>query len=134
MYAIRSYYANMRAYLFWAVRDWLNPANSKGACLPFDSELMEEATEIRWKFRSDGKIIIEPKEDIKKRLKRSTDKFDALARITSYNVCYTKLLRIRTCRSISRYTCQNHIIRRYIDRKISLILPAFFPNWLVCLL
>jgi len=72
-------FANMRAYLFWAVRDWLNPANSKGACLPFDSELMEEATEIRWKFRSDGKIIIEPKEDIKKRLKRSTDKFDALA-------------------------------------------------------
>ncbi len=47
--------------------------------MPPDEELLEEATEIKWKFQSNGKIIIEPKEDIKARLKRSTDKFDALA-------------------------------------------------------
>ena len=47
--------------------------------IPPDEEFSEEATEIRWSFRSDGKIVIEPKEDIKKRLGRSTDKFDALA-------------------------------------------------------
>lgn len=72
-------FVNMRAYLFWCVRDWLNPKNETGAMLPPDSQLAEEATEIRWSFRSDGKIIIEPKEDIKKRLGRSPDKFDALA-------------------------------------------------------
>lgn len=72
-------FCNMRAYLFWAVRDWLDPKNATGAMLPPDSRLMEEATEIRWFFRSDGKIQIEPKEDIKKRLGRSTDRFDALA-------------------------------------------------------
>lgn len=72
-------FVNMRAYLFWCVRDWLNPKNETGAMLPPDSQLAEEATEIRWYFRSDGKIIIEPKEDIKKRLGRSPDKFDALA-------------------------------------------------------
>lgn len=72
-------FINMRAYLFWCVRDWLNPKNETGAMLPPDSQLAEEATEIRWFFRSDGKIIIEPKEDIKKRLGRSPDKFDALA-------------------------------------------------------
>ena len=72
-------FANMRAYLFWAVRDWLNPDINPNACLPPDEELLEEATEIKWKFQSNGKIIIEPKEDIKARLKRSTDKFDALA-------------------------------------------------------
>lgn len=72
-------FINMRAYLFWCVRDWLNPKNNTGAMLPPDSQLAEEATEIRWSFRSDGKIIIEPKEDIKKRLGRSPDKFDALA-------------------------------------------------------
>lgn len=72
-------FVNMRAYLFWCVRDWLNPKNETGAMLPPDSQLAEEATEIRWFFRSDGKIIIEPKEDIKKRLGRSPDKFDALA-------------------------------------------------------
>ena len=72
-------FANMRAYLFWAVRDWLNPANNYEPCLPPDDELMEEATAIHWKFRSDGSIIIEPKEDIKEKLGRSIDKFDALA-------------------------------------------------------
>ena len=40
---------------------------------------MEEATEIKWSFLSNGKIIIEPKEDIKERLGHSPDEFDALA-------------------------------------------------------
>lgn len=82
-------FVNMRAYLFWCVRDWLNPKNETGAMLPPDSQLAEEAAEIRWSFRSDGKIIIEPKEDIKKRLGRSTDKFDALAN-TFYPVRSTR--------------------------------------------
>lgn len=72
-------FANMRAYLYWCVRDWLNPNNNTGAMLPPDDELMQEATEIKWSFMSNGKIIIEPKEDIKKRIGRSPDKFDALA-------------------------------------------------------
>ncbi len=72
-------FANMRAYLFWAVRDWLNPANNSKAMLPPCDTLTEEATEIKYKFQSNGKIIIEPKEDIKKRLGRSPDHFDALA-------------------------------------------------------
>jgi hypothetical protein len=72
-------FLNMRAYLFWAVRDWLNPDNKTGAALPPDDGFAQEATEIQWRFRSDGKIQIEDKEEIKKRLKRSTDKFDALA-------------------------------------------------------
>ncbi len=72
-------FLNMRAYLAWAVRDWLNPANGNNAMLPPDPQLDEEAVEIRWSFRSDGRIYIEPKEDIKDRLGRSPDKFDALA-------------------------------------------------------
>lgn len=72
-------FVNMRAYLFWCVRDWLNPKNDTGAMLPPDTQFDEEATEIKWSFHSDGRIIIEPKEDIKERLGRSPDKFDALA-------------------------------------------------------
>ena len=72
-------FANLRAYLFWCVRDWLNPKNNASAMLPPEVGLAQEATEIKWSFRSDGKILIEPKEDIKKRLGRSTDEFDALA-------------------------------------------------------
>lgn len=72
-------FANMRAYLYWALRDWLNPKNGFGAALPPCDQLMEEATETKWKFLSNGKIIIEPKEDVKKRIKRSPDWMDALA-------------------------------------------------------
>ena len=72
-------FVNMRAYLFWQVRDWLNPKNGFAPALPPDDLLLEEATEIHWKFQSDGRIIIEPKEEIKKRLKRSPDRFDALS-------------------------------------------------------
>lgn len=72
-------FANMRAYLFWAVRDWLNPKNGFGAALPPCDKLMEEATETHWGFMSNGNIFIEKKEEIKKRIKRSPDWFDALA-------------------------------------------------------
>jgi hypothetical protein len=72
-------FANMRAYLFWAIRDWLNPVNGSNACLPPNSEFTKEAVEIKYQVQSNGKIIIEPKENIKKRIGRSTDYFDSLA-------------------------------------------------------
>ena len=69
----------MRAYLYWALRDWLDPKNKTGAALPPDAELSKDLTETQWKFLSNGKIQIEAKEEIKKRLKRSPDKGDSLA-------------------------------------------------------
>ena len=72
-------FANMRAYLFWCVRDWLNPDNGMNAMLPPGGTFAEEATEIKFSFMGSGRIIIEPKEDIKERLGFSTDEFDALA-------------------------------------------------------
>ena len=47
---------------------------------------MEEAINTHWKFQSDGRIIIEPKDDIKERLGRSPDWMDALA-----NTFYPKI-------------------------------------------
>ena len=72
-------FCNMRSYLIWAVRDWLNPKNGFSPALPPDSQLMEEATNVHWKFTSSGDIMIESKDEIKKRIKRSTDKLDALS-------------------------------------------------------
>lgn len=71
-------FANMRAYLHWAVRDWLDPKNGHNACLPPNDSFAEEATEIKYSFQSSGKIIIEPKKDIQERLGRSPDIWDAL--------------------------------------------------------
>lgn len=78
-------FTNMRGYSYWAIRDWLNPDNNTEACLPDDPELVQELMETKWKFMSNGKIQIEAKEEIKKRLKRSPDKADALAN-TFWNI------------------------------------------------
>lgn len=72
-------FANMRAYMYFGVRDWLNPKNEQDAMLPPDDMLYEELTETKWKFQSNGSIIIESKEDIKARIGRSPDKADSLA-------------------------------------------------------
>ncbi len=72
-------FSNMRAYLYWAARDWLDPQNNTGAALPSDEDLKQDLTQTLWKFMSDGRIQIEPKEELKKRLKRSPDKGDSLA-------------------------------------------------------
>lgn len=71
-------FENMRAYLHWCVRDWLDPRNKTGAALPPDDELLEELTAIKWSFSSSGGIFIEKKDDIKERLGRSPDKSDSL--------------------------------------------------------
>lgn len=75
---VRSF-ANMRAYLYWSVRDWFDPKNGFCPAVPPNDLLMQECTEVHWKFVSDGSIIIEAKEEIKKRLGRSPDYLDALA-------------------------------------------------------
>lgn len=71
-------FANMRAYLYWALRDWLNPKNGFEPAVPPNDFFMQECTEVHWKFLSSGSIIMESKEDIKKRLGRSPDYIDAV--------------------------------------------------------
>lgn len=72
-------FVNMRAYCYWAIRDALDPQYPDGLALPRDDELAEELHETKWKIRSSGEILIEDKEEIKKRLGRSPDKADSLA-------------------------------------------------------
>lgn len=72
-------FANMRAYLYWCIRDWLNPKNGYSPALPPNEKLTEELTDTHWQFQSDGAIIMEKKEKIKERIKRSPDYMDALA-------------------------------------------------------
>lgn len=72
-------FCNMRAYMYWAVRDWLNPAFGSQAAIPPNDEMIEELLEHKYKFQSNGRILIEPKEEIHKRLGRSPDNSDALA-------------------------------------------------------
>jgi len=67
-------YANLRAEGWYLTRDWLEA----GGRLPRDEGLEGSLAAPRYKITSKGKIALEPKEQTKKRLKRSPDEADAL--------------------------------------------------------
>lgn len=64
---------NLRAEMWWSMAEW-----AKGhGCLPTIPEMIPELAAPTYGFK-DGKIIIEPKDQVKKRLGRSPDLADAL--------------------------------------------------------
>jgi len=68
---------NIRAVLWWRMRESLDPANDNPISLPPDKGLREDLCAPRFSLTPGG-ILIENKEDIKKRIGRSTDKGDAV--------------------------------------------------------
>jgi phage terminase large subunit len=70
---------NLRAYMAVQVKEWL----AAGASLPNDSELRMAMTCFKYKFKG-GLLLIESKEDVKKRLGRSPDEYDSLALTFAY--------------------------------------------------
>ena len=71
-------FPEMRDYLYWCVRDWLNPVNGHFACLPHNPRLLEELCEHKYGLDSRGRIKVEAKDKVAERLKRSPDHSDSL--------------------------------------------------------
>ena len=71
-------FRNMRAELYWLFREALDPAKDPTLALPPDSRLKADLCAPRYMVREGNIIVIESKEDIKKRLGRSTDDGDAV--------------------------------------------------------
>jgi hypothetical protein len=82
-------FANKRAELWWNMRDLLNPANGQMVKLPPDQQLRSELCSPRYKLTLTG-IKVESKDEIRKRLGRSTDRADAVLlcaeRVTSMQI------------------------------------------------
>lgn len=73
---------NLRAQMYWNLRIWFKPDEKSGhsdICIPNDPELIKQLEEVRYKYSSERKIKIEPKDEMKKRLGNSPDKADAVA-------------------------------------------------------
>ena len=70
-------FKNKRAEMWWRLREMLEPGSGRELVLPDDRELLGDLCAPRYKATSQG-IQIESKDDIKKRLGRSTDCGDAL--------------------------------------------------------
>lgn len=73
-------FINLRAAAWWTMRELLDPANGFNIMLPPDDLLIGDLAAPRWKFSSmgGGRIQVESKDDIRKRLGRSTDTGDAV--------------------------------------------------------
>ena len=70
-------YVNKRAQAWWELRMKLDPANAPTIALPVDSVLAADLAAPTWKLTPRG-IQIESKEDIRKRIGRSTNRGDAV--------------------------------------------------------
>lgn len=72
-------FVNLRSYLWWRLRERLDPDGTDPIALPPDDRLTSDLTAPRWKETSSGRIKVESKDDIRKRIGRSTDYGDAAA-------------------------------------------------------
>jgi hypothetical protein len=70
-------FANMRAQCYWRFREALDPDYDATMALPPDKELLGDLCAAKWMIRS-GRIYIESKDEIIKRLGRSPDCADAV--------------------------------------------------------
>lgn len=68
-------YTNLRSQLWFATRDWLK----EGGQLPPNGKQEGEAVAVKYSFDTQGRQKVEKKEEIKKRLGRSSNHWDAMA-------------------------------------------------------
>jgi hypothetical protein len=78
-------YANKRAEIWGEMREWL-----KGAHIPDDRDLKADLTAPTYKHNSNGAIMLEKKEDMRRRGAASPDAADAVAVTFSYPVAWLK--------------------------------------------
>jgi len=71
-------FLNMRSAAWWRMRESLDPANDAKLALPPDDELVGDLCAPKWKVNSSGRIQVEGKDEIRKRLGRSPDAGDAV--------------------------------------------------------
>lgn len=70
-------FANLRAELWWRMREALDPNTEYPIALPPDSKLKADLCAPLWKMTKGG-IQVEAKDDLKKRIGRSPDRGDAV--------------------------------------------------------
>ncbi len=71
-------FLNVRAAMWWALRERLDPAGRDLLALPPDDRLTGDLAAPRWTVTSSGKIKIESKDEVRARIGRSTDFADAV--------------------------------------------------------
>jgi hypothetical protein len=78
-----SIYYNKRSEMWGLLSEWIK---GKPVCIPEDQGLIADLVTPSYSYKSSGKLILESKDDMKKRLGRSPDSGDALALTFAYPV------------------------------------------------
>jgi hypothetical protein len=71
-------FVGRRSEAWWTLRQALDPSGNPDIALPDDEMLLGDLSAPQWTVTSNGKIAVERKDDIRKRLGRSTDDGDAV--------------------------------------------------------
>lgn len=71
-------FTNCRSAAWWNLRELLNPLSGIPIALPDDDLLVGDLTAPKWRVMAGGRIQVEAKDDIRKRIGRSTDAGDAV--------------------------------------------------------
>jgi len=71
-------FANVRSAAWYSLREQLDPSRGSTLALPPYDELLGDLTAVHYKMMSDAKIMVEPKDDIRARIGRSTDMGDTV--------------------------------------------------------
>jgi hypothetical protein len=83
---------NRRTELWVAVQEWIRKEAGLADLAPgIREELRADLTTVKYSFRPDGRRILEPKEDIRKRIGRSPDYGDALALALAFRTVRPRL-------------------------------------------
>ena len=72
------WFKNCRSAAWWTMRTALDPSGDPDICLPDDEMLLGDLSAPHWEVTSGGRIQVEGKDDIRKRIGRSTDDGDAV--------------------------------------------------------
>ena len=71
-------FVNRRSAAWWNLREMMDPSFEPTIALPPDDMLIGDLTSPKWRVTSGARIQVESKDDIRKRLQRSTDHGDAV--------------------------------------------------------
>lgn len=71
-------FSRLRDELWWSLRDWFNEGTCSIPPHPHRDKLVAEIQDIRYDYNPTGKVIIEPKDQMKERMGFSPDIADAL--------------------------------------------------------
>ena len=115
------FYEDVRTMLWLRFRDMLNPANNNNIALPPDPEnklLLELTTPLL--FRRGNKYKVEKKEDVKKRIGRSTDRADAVILSAIGYSCPHKFT-IEAFLSERRFDMKGELVNKGEEKKVEQI-------------